>query len=95
VGAIVGGVIGGLALIAILAGLFWFLRRRKGEAQDEEEKPQQTHGVIHEMPAPCRSELDDGTSTWAPSTIVGSDVTGSSFSKLHPTKYNPSELNGV
>ncbi|CAG9989378.1 unnamed protein product [Clonostachys byssicola] len=106
VGAIVGGVIGGLALIAILAGLFWFLRRRKAQAQDEEDKPQQTYegtydkpqqaqGVIHEMPAPYRSELDDGTSTWAPSTIVGSDVTGSSFNKPHPTKYNPSELNGV
>lgn len=43
VGAIAGGVIGGVAVIAIVGGVFWFLRRKKRRQALEDSQPPPSH----------------------------------------------------
>lgn len=93
VGAIAGGVVGGVVFIAILAILVWFLRRRK--------RRNATQAVaIHEAPAeskaaselPSYSDTKKGAVEVYDEGMMGFTPYGSRGPHDTPTQHNPAEL---
>lgn len=58
-GAVAGGVVGGIAGLALLAGLLWFLLRRRKGPSSLNQFDTKSHHEIHERPPVEPSELSD------------------------------------
>lgn len=57
VGAIAGGVVGGVAGLALIVALLWFLLRRRKQQQQQSQPPPVNPAPRHELPTSPRVEM--------------------------------------